>query len=39
VVRDRIDAKLAELHATRRNLVAVIESCKACNCRIHPPSG
>jgi DNA-binding transcriptional MerR regulator len=37
LVRDRIDAKLAELTSTRRELDRVIESCHGCSCRIQTP--
>jgi len=36
LVRERIDAKMAELESSRRELVRVIESCRACDCPIDP---
>lgn len=36
-VRDRIDARIAELEATRANLAEVIEACRDGRCRIHAP--
>jgi MerR family copper efflux transcriptional regulator len=37
LVRDRIDAKIAELRSTRNKLLRTIDSCRTCNCPIHTP--
>jgi DNA-binding transcriptional MerR regulator len=39
LVRDRIDAKITELQATRGRLDEVIATCQDCNCTIQAPNG
>jgi DNA-binding transcriptional MerR regulator len=38
LVRDRLDARIAELQATRQGIVEVIASCQACDCPVALPT-